>query len=461
VLAACSGAAPTAAPPKPPEPPKAGGAATAAAPANKPVTAAQASVVARTAAPPGDKQPTTVRLHMRSGGEKSEPAIDVDRPGEWQQETGHKVKLEPTPGGEDYVPKILALAAGGTIGDALFTGDTMSEHTHLVRNKVIEPVDGYLDGAGVKKTEWLKPIVDQLTHDGKMHGLPKTGHPGEPFIWVNLTMFDKAGIKRPAVKGATFDDVRTWARAFTKGPEDKRDVYGYYTSVKGAQGWTSGIRRRGGDVLAADGRASLADTAAWLEWADWNVKLITQDKVHPLGLQNLGTDLPSMVAAGRLAMFHGARYLHFPTRVQVKDAFEWTVIQYPSAPKPRGWLTAVDTHSGAAASTQKDAGFSLIKAMSDRRFAYLVGKTQGYLTGRADNLEALKEVGEDPFLWLQYECGAEQERMWRAANLRAYEIEAEIDNRTDELWLGKKPPDKLFMEVLKKSLDAILAKPDP
>ena len=119
----------------------------------------------------------------------------------WEQETGNKVRLEPTPGGKDYVPKILALTAGGTLGDALFTGDTMSEHTHLVHNSVIQPVDGYLDAAGVKKTEWLKPIVEQLTHDGKMYGLPKTGHPGEPFIWVNLTMFDKGRHQAAAGQG--------------------------------------------------------------------------------------------------------------------------------------------------------------------------------------------------------------------------------------------------------------------
>ena len=42
--------------------------------------------------------------------------------------------------------------------------------------------------------------------------------------------------------------------------------------------------------------------------------------------------------------------------------------------------------------------FSLLYALADRRFAYLVGKTQGYLTGRVDNLEALKEVADDPYI---------------------------------------------------------------
>jgi ABC-type glycerol-3-phosphate transport system substrate-binding protein len=296
-----------------------------------------------------------------------------------------------------------------------------------------------------------------------MYGLPKTGHPGEPFIWVNMTLFDKAGIKRPPTKGATFDDIRTWANAFSKGPKDKRDVYGYYSSIRGAQGWGTAVRMRGTDVVDKDGTTALMDQEGWWQWADWNRQVILEDAVHPLGVQDAGTDLPSMFAAGKLAMFHGARYLHFRVKTQVKDVkdIDWAVIQFPRPPGARGWLTVIDTHSGTQASKYKEESFSLIAAMSDRRFAYLVGKTQGYLTGRVDNLEALKELAEDPFLKLQYECGADQEPNWRAKNLRFYEVEAEVNNQMDEIWLGKKKLDKAHMVGLKQAVDAILAKPEP
>jgi ABC-type glycerol-3-phosphate transport system substrate-binding protein len=455
-------AAPTTAPaPAATTAPAAAAAATkpAAAEAKPAADAKPAAASAKPAAQPaGVKQGVTIRMHMRSGGEKSEPAIYVDRPTEWEQETGNKVKLEPTPGGKDYVPKILTLAASGSLGETLFTGDSDSGHTHLVRSNVIEPVDAFLDAFGVKKTEWLKPIVDQLTHDGKMYGLPKTGHPGEPFIWVNLTMFDKAGIKRPPIKGATFDDIRTWANAFSKGPKDKREVYGYYTSVRGAQGFTTGVRMRGGDTLDESGKAGLMDQEPWWQWAQWNSQLINEDMVHPT-VQDNGAELPPMFAAGKLGMFHGARFLHFLTKTQVKDAFDWMVIQYPRPAGANGWMTVVDTHSATQAAKEKETAFSLIKAMSDRRFAYLVGKTQGYLTGRVDAIDALKEVAEDQFVKLQYECGPDQVKNWRPVNLRFYEIEAEVNNRMDEIWLGKKKLDKGHMAELKKAVDGILARP--
>jgi ABC-type glycerol-3-phosphate transport system substrate-binding protein len=453
-------AAPTTAPAAPTTAPAAPTTAAAAAPTTAPAAAAKPAADAKPAAQPaGVKQGITIRMHMRSGGEKSEPAIYVDRPTEWEQETGNKLKLEPIPGGKDYIPKIDALAASNTIGDATWTSDVWAEHTHLVRFNIIEPVDPFLDAFGVKKTEWLKPIVDQLTHDGKMYGLPKTGHPGEPFIWVNLTMFDKAGIKRPPIKGATFDDIRNWAKAFSKGPNDKRDVYGYYSSIRGSQGWTTGVRMRGGDTLDESGKAGLMDQEPWWQWAQWNSQLIIEDAVHPNSVRDAGAELPAMFAAGKLAMFHGARFLHFLTKTQVKDAFDWMVIQYPRPAGANGWMTVVDTHSATQAAKEKETAFSLIKAMSDRRFAYLVGKTQGYLTGRVDAIDALKEVAEDQFVKLQYECGPDQVKNWRPVNLRFYEVEAEVNNQMDEIWLGKKKLDKAHMAGLKKGVDGILARP--
>ncbi|MGH2459655.1 MAG: extracellular solute-binding protein, partial [Chloroflexota bacterium] len=129
------------------------------------------------AMPPKSATPVTLRFHMRSGGEKSEPAIYVYRPQEWEQGTGNKVKLEPIPGGNDYIPKLEALAASNTIGDLTWTSDVYSEHSHLVKFKVLDQVDSYLKTYKISKDEWFSAITDTLTYDGVMYGLPKTGHP--------------------------------------------------------------------------------------------------------------------------------------------------------------------------------------------------------------------------------------------------------------------------------------------
>ena len=437
-------------------------AAGAAAPAAKPADTAKPAVAAAPAKPPSGKPPVTVRLHMRAGGEKSEPAIYVERPGEWEAETGHKLKLEPIPGGADYMPKILALAASKTLGDSLFTGDSYSEHTVMVRAGVIEPVDAYLPKYNVSKNEWVKAIIDTLSHEGKMYGLPKAANPAEAFLTINLKMFDEAGIKRPDVYGTTHDQLRDWAIKLSKGPKDRREVYGYYANAFTSQSITNGIRQFGGDLVAKDGVTSLVDQPHFSDWLNWTHNLIVKEKVHPLGDVVKAGDsnaLAAMFSAGKLAMAHSHRAWQFNFKNAVAGKFDYTTIQWPRGPKPIGWVSNVDTHSGTASSSVKDETFTLIQALSDRRFAYLVAKTQGYLTGRVDNLEAIKELAEDPFIKVQQKCTEEEELWWRAKNLRAYEIEAELSNQLDLVWLGKREPDKAFIADLKKGLDAVLAKP--
>ena len=155
------------------------------------------------AMPPKSATPVTLRFHMRSGGEKSEPSIYVYRPQEWEQGTGNKVKLEPVPGGKDYIPKIDALAASNTIGDLTWTSDVYSEHSHLVKFKVLDQVDSYLKTYKISKDDWFSAITDTLTYDGVMYGLPKTGHPADAYIFINLNMFKEAGIPEPPTYGST------------------------------------------------------------------------------------------------------------------------------------------------------------------------------------------------------------------------------------------------------------------
>jgi ABC-type glycerol-3-phosphate transport system substrate-binding protein len=324
-------------------------------------------------------------------------------------------------------------------------------------------VDDYLGRHNIKKTEWITAIIDTLTFDGKMYGLPKASNPADSFMNVNLKMFDEAGIKRPEVYGTTFDQVKDWAIKLSKGPKDKRDVYGFYSGFNSNQTITNAVRQWGGDLIDKDGMTSLVDQEPFMNWLQWNYNLVVTEAVHPLGGVVAAGDsnaLASMFAAGKLASLHSHRAWQRPIKLAVADKFENAVIQYPRGPQPRGWVSNVDTHSGTRASKFKEETFTLIYAMADRRFAYLVAKGQGYLTGRTDNLEAIKELADDPFIKVQAKNDTQQERWWRAKNLRAYEIEAGLVNQLAPVWLGKVQPDKAFVTGLKKSLDAVLAKPD-
>ena len=463
VLAACGSAplAPTAAPVKPAEPTKPAPAATAAVPkpAEAPKPTAAPTMAAPAAKPTAAKEPVTLRFHMRAGGEKSEPGIYVQRPQEWEQETGYKVKLEPI-AGADYAPKLMALAASNTIGDITWTNETPNNfHSQFVKAKVLEPVDAFLGPHNVKKGEWFQVAVDTLTYDGKLYGLPKNSHPGAPYIYVNLKMFDEAGLKRPETYGASFEDVATWANKLSKGPKDRRDVYGLAVYVGNIIAITNGVRRFGGDVIDKDGVTSLADTEPWWEWATWHNRLINVDKVHPQAEAQGTQGIQGMFGSGKLAMFNHERGVYRATRIAVGDKFPWTTIQFPKVANPRGWGAIIATHTGTAASKHKDETFTLVYALADRRMAYITAKEEGYLTARVDNLEAIGDLANDPFLKLQYKCMEEEEVYWRPKNLRSVELETATTNHLDLLWLGKRDLDRAYLVELKKVMNDVLAKP--
>lgn len=457
ILSACATT-----PPPPTTAPAATAAPAAAAPAAKPTTAPAQASAPSAAKPAAAKEPVTVRFHLRAGGEKSEPAIYVQRPEEWIKETGHKIALEPIPGGKDYAAKAMSLAAGGTLGDVMFTGNSFGDHIRFVNAGMIAPIDDYANANGIKKTEWVKAIIEDLTINGKMYGFPKASNPAEAYVAINLNMLQDAGFKKPEVYGNTFDQLAEWANKISKGPKDRREVYGYYSSFHNNQSITNGVRQRGGDLVNGEGTTSLVDQQPFADWLAWNYKLVVEDQVHPFGdvvKAGNGNELAAMFAAGKLGMIHMHRAWIRSLRKAVGDKFEWMTIQFPRGKNAIGWVGNVDTHSATTASKNLEVAMSLSYALADRRFAYLVAKDAGYLTGRVDNLDAIKELADDPFLQLQQKCTEEEQVWWRPKNLRGYEIQDELTNSLDLVWQGKTKPDQAFTSDLKKSLDAILAKP--
>jgi ABC-type glycerol-3-phosphate transport system substrate-binding protein len=472
VLAACGGAAPvptatpvpvakpfaTVAPTSAPA--AAGGAASGSTASSAGATAAEPLITAK---PPQRPEPITLRFHFRAGGDKSEPAIYVERPGEWSQVTGHKIALEPIPSGKEYPPKIVALATAGNLGDLMFTSVSEANHFFFVQNKLIEPVDDYMPKYNIKKEEWVSAIIKTLTIGGKMYGMPKASNPAEAHFAVNLKLFEEAGLKKPEIYGNSFDDLRNWAIKLTKGPPDRRDVYGIYSHTYANQAVTNGVRARGADLIDAAGEKSLVDSPQFNDWLQWNYKLYREDKVHPMpdvlkpGDSNA---LAGMFAAGKIAISQIHRSWMVAFKTAVGDKFPWMFVQHPKLPNAKGWVANIDTHSATTQSKYKDEAFTLTYALADRRFAYVVAKGQGYLTGRVDNLEAIgPELAKDPFLQIQQKCTEEEEPWWIAKNLRQLEVEAELLNQLDTVWLGKRPPDKAFIGDLKKALDDVLAKP--
>jgi len=374
----------------------------------------------------------TITMAIQAGWITAVPGMYSRRPLLFMQENPDiKIQMVEIPGGE-YDAKLLTMAAANTIPDTMHTSDVWTFHSRLVRSGILRNVDDLLDASGISKQEWLPAAISTLTYEGKMYGLPKTCHPGDAYIWINDDLFAADGLTPPDTYGATFQNISEWAEKLSKGPQNDRQVYGYFAVVGGIQAIVNGVRQFGTYENNEAGTESLADNEQWRQWAQWlkpfyDKKLASLEGALPSG------GAPALFLAGKLAMCHSQRFMYRRVNVGIKSVpkpFQWRVIQYPRGPQAKGWGASVDTHSASAICKHPQEAFRVLYGMADKKFALFVAEDQGYLTARVDDLDTVKPIIY-PFLELQYKCMTQEEKFRQPANARGTEVETAYKSELD------------------------------
>lgn len=411
-------------------------------------------------AQPAPKEIVTLQLHHRAGGDLSEPAIYVMRPGEFMKTHPNiKIELAPIPGGE-YMAKVQTMAASATLGDVMWSGASLGDHTRMMRQGIIAIVDDHLEASGISKDEWLPAAVELLSMEGKMYGLPKCCHPAVAHIWLNKDMFEAAGLSVPETYGNSHADLIDWASTLAQGPVGDRQVYGYGFGDTGWEYIVSPLRSFGGYAINKEGTESLFDSPEAWEWAQWTNRFFREDLTPIAGTLPTGS-WQALFAASKIPMVAGGRWMHKRIVTAVEEAgnpFEWTTIQVPRAPNASGWCGMVDTHSATTFTKHPEEAFLLTYAMADQRFTYLVATTQGYLTGRVDDGETIAPLNNQ-FLNLQYTNMTLEEANQLPANTRGSEFNTVMSNELQRIWLGDVDLTQDVLKEVKAACDEVIEKP--
>ena len=414
---------------------------------------------------PGDNGQVVVTFNMRAGGEKSEPTMYVIRPNEFMEENPHiKVELAPIPGPPTYWAKMQTMAAAGTIGDVIWSNDITGEHSRLTRLGIMAAVDEHLDSHDISKDEWLPAAVESLSYEGKLHGMFKVSQPGVAFMFLNVTLFEEAGVDVPA-KDAMLepDELLEMARALAKGPEDSREVFGCKPRHDIIHSLVNGGRMFGSYENNKEGTESLYDAPEWLEWAKWNNSFYVES-LAPRDEQIDSGGTRGLFASNKLAIMNEGRWGWNQINRAVRAADnppEWSWIESPKLPSHKGWNSTIAGHSPTTNSKDPVAAFEFAYALADRRMAELNLGQLGYLTARVDDIDQIREGKFENTDWLeiQYQAQVAQEPFHQPANLRGGEVHTILRNTLDLIWLGEEEPTEDFMKALKAKVDEILAKP--
>ena len=447
LLAAC---APAAAPTAPPSATKA------AAPAAAPTAADKAATPAAGAAPA--KAPVEIIYQHRDSA--VEDFVRKTFAPRFTQETGIKVTIQEIPSAEIWT-KLPILASAGQLGDALFAYVYPYQQIFAAKN-MIRPIDDYVKADNYDLSVFYKGVIDAGRFQGKLLGLPNTGHHGAVNIHYNKDMFAEAGVTLPDAKFPAdawkFEDILAAAQKLTKTTGGKTN-WGWLP-IRNFVPWGMGnLRSFGSDMLSEDGKTSLAGNdqgkAAYRYYHD----LIYKHKVAPSPADIPGNQMDYFVS-GQLAMFQEAVVFITTMENYVKGKFKWGIFPIPAGPGgDRGTNTNGNTAHVSAQAKQPEAAWQFLKYISSQEAGVtklLMGS--GSPGARPDVYQDKKVTDAYPWYTVGHKVMSEAKPPRVPANVRISEIMSAVPQVEDQIWLNKVGPEEGAV-LVQKTIQDILNQP--
>jgi multiple sugar transport system substrate-binding protein len=300
--------------------------------------AAQTGGSGEAAAP--DAEGTTIIFHSRLGSHADWHKSRV--PLFEEQNPGIKLQIDELDAGE-MIPKVYAMAAGGNLGDVVWTYlNTVTEH---VAKGVVAPHDDLVDSTGFDISVFWPAIIQALTVDGTLYGIPNHGHFGTVVYYYNKDLYEAAGVTPPNIDWTT-DDLVEISKAVTKAPE----TWGF-RAQQGSEHTPSYLRTFGGDVLSEDGTRALLTEEGSIAALRWLYDLKATHQVDPC---ICGDQYRENFVAGQVGAFNATPGLVAEFSKVTDWSFEWDVTVAPIGP------------SGLRGSQVSGAGFCMTPPAAEK-----------------------------------------------------------------------------------------------
>lgn len=259
-----------------------------------------------------------------------------------QENAGITVEIVAIPW-DQYYQKLQVMLAGTSPLDTMIVEDKMLRF--FASNGVIRSIDEHVTKADTEKffAATLGPFIWQ----GKTYGLPRRVN--NTAVYINKTMFEKAGIPIPGEKWSQADFFSAARKLTVKGADGSVAVYGadFNRVMQHVVPW---VWSNGGEYFDKNFAQALVDMPETVRTLETIVDLCFKDNAMPTPdtLQAMeGTS--AMFVSGKLAMIAGNGVWLVPTFRKIKD-FEWDVVPLPEGSKGRINIVyascfAVPTHS--------------------------------------------------------------------------------------------------------------------
>jgi multiple sugar transport system substrate-binding protein len=312
--------------------------------------AVPAQAPAGTAVEGVDAETITIRHHARTGvqGDFYEAEKEVFH----ESHENIQVVNELTPD-EDYNQKLLTLAAAGDLGDSYWTA-VFNVTYPFGSSGVSADLTPFIEANNFPIDQFFEVAVNQNTWDGKLVGMPVSGHPGLTTMWTNVTAFEEAGVPLPEWEWTFEDEWLDAVREVTLDTDGDgvTDRFGY-EFIYSAQNAYLYLKSWGGDWIDPESRAeSWVDREESKAGLRFMRDLVEVHKVSPTPEQVV----EQMFVNGLSASWSNGIWSYSTLESTVKD-FEWAGPPMPAGPAGRGTFVGVDSIA-INSQGQTDAAFT-------------------------------------------------------------------------------------------------------
>jgi ABC-type glycerol-3-phosphate transport system substrate-binding protein len=410
---------------------------------------------AQDAPPAKSAAPARVSLYSRT----AEQEAFSERAAALKQQQPH-IDLEYTPLPGDYPLVIRTHAAAGTLADVLYLQNLVFEGLAGAGN--LQPIDALLKRDKVDLKQWWEAGVQAFAFDGKQVGLPARGQIQHCWLYFNREAFQRAGLREPS-ETWTLDDLVSAADKLTVRGTDQ---YGYGTMWGNFQRAVAATRRFGGELLSADGKKSLVDSAPALQamqwhWELWHRREVAQPK------SSAPADFGQAKVAMLGQMLAGQRG---DVRTQVKDSFQWSMVLMPKGPTGKiGADTSLAPVTLNAKSRAVDAAWQVVQWFVDKEtgIALALQKTGSNTPGMRRDVYCDERVLNDPLYprdMLDRVCKAMEAyaasiRYVVPANFRQAEVDQVAKRHMDAFMANDAAPNPATMRAFHAELQTVLDQP--
>lgn len=359
-----------------------------------------------------------------------------------------KLQIDEIPA-DEMITKLYALRASGQLGDVVWTYlNTTLEH---VKKDVVIALDDIVAARGFDLTPYWPAIIEVLTIEGSLRGVPNHGHYGTVAFYYNKNLYQESGVPEPNPDW-TVEELVEGAKSITKAP----DVYGFRAQGGGAEHMPQYLRTFGGDVMNREGTQALLTNEKSIQGLRWLYDLQHTYQVDPC---LCGDQVRETFVAGQLGCYNWTTGFVAEFNKITDWKFEWGVTVAPKGPDGiRGSQVSGAAFCVTTTSKHPNEAFNVLEFYSTKEdgIEHVFGGAGS--PGTREDVWTSPELNEfNPIfgqIMAAYPDGA---LPWHyPANARTSEFTSVMDNNLRAIWteqVGFDEGVELTQELLQEVLD--------